>query len=228
MSKLLKNAIGRPQRVGLVLTGVLAGVVASSAGLASASSPSASSGSSMAGMSMPTTAKAPHGDTLGWFGGDTVVFHYTKNFFCKEPPSSAAKTGCEGGAIGKTAPSQHFDPLYVLVPLGFTPNRNTLQCPDAGNCVDHPHTIDLTRVLGAGTGQALLPPHSHIITDANHWMPEWWDIKVVGVTKQSSWNKIVAGKSGATMRALQRDPDSGVTADIPSNLFLYFGVSPVK
>ena len=30
-------------------------------------------------------------------------------------------------------PADEFDPLYVVVPLGFTPRKTTLQCPTAGS-----------------------------------------------------------------------------------------------
>ena len=116
------------------------------------------------------------------------------------------------------------DPLYVVVPLGFTPPKSTLQCPVAGHCIDHPATIDLSAVLGTGTGDLALPAHSHIVATANSGQPEWWNVDVVGVQSLKAWNKIVASKSDARLMWLQKHDHSVVTGNIPTNLFLYFSV----
>ena len=161
------------------------------------------------------------GFTDGWFQGRTVTFFYhNKNFFCKEPPASGAKSHCEAGADAQSMPNQADIPeLYVMTPLGFNPGN--LQCPKQGNCINHPHTIDLSAVLGKGTENALLPPHSHIIDAAD---PGWWKIVVIGVKTQDDWNKIAAGKDLATVRSLQQSDPTNVTGDIPTNLFLFFDV----
>ena len=161
------------------------------------------------------------GFTDGWFQGRTVTFFYhNKNFFCKTPPASGAKSNCEAGADAQSMPNQKdIPPLYVMTPLGFTPSG--LQCPTAGNCINHPHTIDLSAVLGKGTENALLPAHSHIIDDAD---PGWWKVVVIGVKSQGDWNKIAAGKDLATVRSLQQSDPANVTADIPTNTFLFFDV----
>ena len=135
-----------------------------------------------------------------------------------------ASTRCEGGANYTQTPSRSFDPLYVLVPLGFTPPRSTLHCPVAGHCIDHPSTIDLSRSSAAAPAMPLLPPHSHIVQTANSGQPEWWNVLVVGVTSRSSWNKIVRAKSARELQFLQRQHGSGVTGNIGSNLFLFFSV----
>jgi hypothetical protein len=170
------------------------------------------------------------GTTAGWEGGRTVTFFYSKPFFCKQPPTSGATSECELGADGQVAPRSGPIPvLYVLVPLGFTPATSTLQCPEAGNCIDHPSTIDLSRVFGAGTENAALPPHSHVIGDeagASKANGGWWDVEVIGVTSPASWQTIVDGKSLETVRALQANAASGVTGDIPTNLDLFFSVRP--
>jgi hypothetical protein len=156
------------------------------------------------------------GFTDGWFQGRTVTFFYhNKNFFCKNPPASGATSQC-----AKAMPAQNdIPPLYVMTPLGFTPKN--LQCPETGNCINHPHTIDLSAVLGKGTENAQLPPHSHIIDAAD---PGWWKIVVIGVKTQADWDKIAAGKDLATVRGLQKSDPTNVTADIPSNTFLFFDV----
>jgi hypothetical protein len=113
--------------------------------------------------------------------------------------------------------------LYVVVPLGFTPPKWTLQCP-AGHCIDHPNTIDLSAVLGKGTSNVLLPAHSHIVATNNDAKSEWWNVDVVGVKSLSAWDKIVAAKSDWELQQLQRTDSSQVTGNITTNLFLYFAV----
>ena len=98
------------------------------------------------------------GFTDGWENGTTVSFFYTKNFFCAEPPESGAPTQCEVGEDGTVDPRPGKIPvLYVMTPTGFTPDVSTLQCPIAGNCIDHPSTIDLSRVFGPGFADVPLP-----------------------------------------------------------------------
>ena len=166
-----------------------------------------------------------HGTTEGWLGGKTVDFVYSKNFYCAAPPSSGAPSFCEGGANANFAPvTGQIDPLYVVTPVGFTPPTNTLQCPTAGLCIDHPHNVDLSRVFGASAADAALPPHSHVVTTANAGVAEWWRIIVVGVTTRSAWDSIVDGKSIGAVNACQAS--GACTKDIASNLFLYFAVKP--
>lgn len=171
------------------------------------------------------------GTTDGWEDGETVTFFYNKDYFCNEPPSSGASSKCELGAEPEVAPRGGLIPtLYVIVPLGIDVPHETLQCPDAGACIDHPSTFDLSRVFGAGTEDALLPPHSHILGDEGHPIGAnsgWWDVDVVGVTDLDVWNQIVAGKSLETVRWLQA-AGTGITGDIPTNLYLFFGVRPRK
>ncbi len=208
------------RRTGIAFAGVLAVGMAVLSGTAFASSNASSA--HMTGMTM-SGAKGSHvGTTKGWLNGHTVTFKYTKNFICKRPPASKARTGCEAGADYTQTPAAAFDPLYVVVPLGFTPKTSTLQCPHAGRCIDHPSTIDLSAVLGKGTGKFPLPPHSHIIATGNGGQSEWWNVIVVGVTSKGAWHKIVTAKSHAELMRLQRTPHSGVTGNIVSNLFLYF------
>lgn len=206
---------------GVALAGLLAGGMAIASGTAFAS-PSATS-SSMSGMQMTSSSAHHRGTTKGWFDGRTVTFYYAKNFSCKSPPASKASSKCEAGTNYTQTPATNFDPLYVIVPLGFTPPKKTLQCA-AGHCIDHPSTIDLTSVLGAGTGDAVLPAHSHIVATNNGHQSEWWNVDVVGVKNLASWNKIVRHKSDRELQYLQRTDSSEVTGNITTNLFLYFSV----
>jgi hypothetical protein len=168
--------------------------------------------------------EAPHGFTAGWLDGQTVQFFYTKDFFCQPPPTSGAPSQCEVGEDGTVDPRPGPIPtLYVMTPLGFRPAEETLQCPNVGFCINHPSTIDLSRI--GGPADAPLPAHSHII-DVMHG--GWWEIEVIGVKSPAAWDQIVAGKSLATVRTLQADDPTGstITGDIPSNAYLFFNVRP--
>lgn len=164
------------------------------------------------------------GFTNAWLGGNTVTLEYSHRYFCKSPPKSGAKSKCEVGAPGKVAPPSGpiVSAIRVLVPLGFTPAANTLQCPMAGKCIDHPKTIDLSRLFGASTANAALPPHSHVLTDAEAFQSTWWPVVVVGVNTIDAWNKLVAAKDQTAVQACQSAGDC--TADVPSNLYLFFQV----
>ena len=65
-----------------------------------------------------------------------------------------------------------------------------------------------------------LPPHSHIVDGSQGG---WWEIEVIGVTSLDAWNQIVAAKSLTKVRELQA-AGTGITGDIPSNLYLFFNV----
>jgi hypothetical protein len=225
MSPLRHGTMTLGRRVGLGLTGVAAIGLAAASGTALASSGSSASAGSMSGM---TTAASSSwhghvGTTKGFYDGRTVTFYYTRNFRCAAPPASSAKTKCEGGTNYTQTPASTFDPLYVIVPLGFTPKASTLQCK-AGHCIDHPSTIDLSGILGSSYKDVPLPAHSHIVATSNSRQSEWWNVDVVGVTKLSSWNKLVSAKSDAELQRLQRTAGSGVTGNNTTNLFLYFAV----
>lgn len=205
--------------LGIALAAVLV------AGLAAIAGPTLASAQT-GGMHMSPAAAstARVGTTRGWYNGKTVKFLYSKNFFCRQPPHSKARSKCEVGANYEGTPAREFDPLYVIVPIGFTPARKTLQCPVAGHCIDHPHRIDLTRVFGKGTGHALLPPHSHVVTTDAMAQPEWWNVDVIGVTSQRAWHRIVTHKNYRTIQKMRRHHNKHVTSNITSNLFLYFSV----
>jgi len=175
---------------------------------------------------------ASFGFTDGWQNGTTVSFFYNKPFFCAQPPSSGAPSGCEVGEDGTVDPRPGKIPtLYVMTPVGFRPADATLHCPVVGSCINHPSTIDLSRVFGPGSADVPLPAHSHVIdsslpeSQANGGQAGWWELEVIGVTDPAVWDQIVAGKSLATVRALQAR-GVGITDDIPSNSYLFFSVRP--
>ncbi len=215
----------RPRAAG----GILAvGVALGTAGMI-APSLAAGSGTSMQMTSMSETLTSSGGrvgTTPGWYDGRTVTFHYSKNFVCKRPPADHSRSGCEAGTDYEAIPARQFDPLYVIVPIGFTPARSTLACPVAGHCIDHPSTIDLSGVFGSATyDNVKLPPHSHIITTTNSAKAEWWDVVVIGVTSHATWDKVVAAKSYAEISRLRNAGAKTVTGNIPTNVFLWFSVS---
>ena len=165
-----------------------------------------------------------HGFTAGWLNGQTVQFFYVKDFFCEPPPASGAPSQCEVGEDGAVDPRPGPIPtLFVMTPLGFRPDAATLHCPVVGSCINHPATIDLSRI--GGPADAPLPAHSHII-DERHG--GWWELVVIGVKSPGVWNQIVAGKNLDTVRALQSVDPTGetITADISTNTYLNFNVRP--
>lgn len=211
---------------GIGMAGLLVAGLAAVAGPTLASAQASGGGMDMSGMNMSGGA-SPNaiGNTNGWLHGETYNLHYTQDYFCKEPPTSGATSHCELGAAYDAIPSSEFDPLYVVVPIGFTPtNPYTLQCPKTGFCVDHPNRIDLSRVFGSGTENALLPPHSHVLTTAAGGASEWWNVDIIGVTTQSAWHQIVTSKSYQRIQGMRVAGNPGVTDNIPTNLFLFFSV----
>ncbi|HVM30061.1 MAG TPA: hypothetical protein VM305_04750 [Candidatus Limnocylindrales bacterium] len=168
-----------------------------------------------------SAAGAAKGTTGGWLDGREVTFFYPKDFFCSQPPSSDAASGCEVGAEPERAPRPGggLPVLYVMTPFGINVDAGTLQCPTSGECINHPGDLDVSRLLGPGA-VIPLPPHSHIVDVAKGG---WWEIEVILVTDEEVWNEIAQAKDLATVRALQ-DAGVGITGDIPTNLFLFFNV----
>jgi hypothetical protein len=173
---------------------------------------------------------ADFGFTDGWFEGRTVQFFYHKPFFCRTPVEDGLPVGssseCEAGSDGTEDPRPGNIPeLYVMTPLGFRPDESTLQCPIVGQCINHPSTLDLSRLFGPDVANAPLPAHSHIVEEVSG---NWWELEVIGVKDLATWNAVVAGKSLETVRALQAaDPGAAhITSDIPTNTYLFFDVRP--
>lgn len=168
------------------------------------------------------------GSTPGWFNGDVVTFDYTAQFQCNNPPSAGSASGCELGDTAQTLPHANtaIPVLYVMTPLGFTPPESTLHCPVAGNCVTHPHDIDLSRVFGPGTARTPLPPHSHIVIDVMNHVTTPWNLEVIGVKDEATWDNIATTENLGEVRLLQlQDPEQvHITGDQPTNVFLFFKV----
>ena len=211
-------------RAGIVAIALVAATLSLGLGIASAHSNTSASGPGTLPCEKGGTGCMSIGYTKAWLGGRTVKLEYSHSFLCNQPPSSGATSQCELGKVHQTSPTSGavVSPLRVLVPLGFTPKASTLQCPTAGKCIDHPSTIDLSRVFGAGTENAALPPHSHILVDAEMHQSTWWPVRVVGVNKARSWNRIVSHKNERAVKECQKA--GNCTADLPTNLFLFFQV----
>ena len=203
----IRKLVARPRFVGVgvaLVSVALSGLFL--AGAAFASGPS-------------TVTPVSSATTAAWVNGKTVTIQYPQNFFCDKSVPSGAASGCELGKAANVGPvaNANRSTLYVLVPL-FGVNQGTiLQCPEAGNCVNHPMTLDLS-LIGAGSNAAL-PAHSHILDGP---AGGWWDIQVVGVLNQASWNTIQAGKDQATM--FNVIAAKGAVGPIATNLYLFFNV----
>jgi hypothetical protein len=210
---------------------------ASSGGLAAGHSTSTKT--SVTSMAMASgRGENDFGMTKAFFKGHRVGFTYTHGFFCDTSVSSSASSKCEVGAKWKKAPSAQHDPLFITVPLGFTPGKMP-DCPANLTCVDHPMTIDLSRLepalkplypqftdaqLTAALKNYATPEHDHFITDRNHGRPEWWDVYVVGVTSPKTFNAIHRHRSYGYVNKLIKHGNKNVVGPVPSNLFLFFGV----
>jgi hypothetical protein len=177
------------------------------------------------------------GMTKSFFKGHSVSFTYTKGFFCDRHVSSAATSKCEAGKKWKHAPKGGHDPLYITVPLGFTTKAMSMDCPDGLVCVDHPGTMDLSRLepalkplyptltdaqLTAALKNFATPGHNHFITTKAGGAREWWDVRVVGVTDKATYRDINQHKSASYL--LKQVKAGKTTGVIPTNLFLFFGV----
>ena len=181
------------------------------------------------------------GLTQGYLGSATGNILYSENYYCDKSVSAKSSTGCEAGASYAklppgTASSSQTDPLYIVTPL-FSPEPAGLQCPNSGYCIDHPGNVDLTRlssvldpILHTTPGQlanAPLSPHSHIVLTGNNGTPEWWNVRVIGVTSQAAYDKIMSAPDKyAQVQAMESNASSGVTPAIPTNIFLWFQVLP--
>jgi hypothetical protein len=221
-----------------VVSSVALGVTATT-GAGAAAPASVSPRAGMAIMAMaPGHGENDFGMTKAFFRGHRVSFTYSHGYFCDTSVSSGATSRCEVGAKWKHAPSAQHDPLFITVPLGFQPGKMP-DCPANLTCVDHPMTIDLSRLepalkplypqftdaqLTAALKNYMTPEHDHFITDKNHGKREWWDVYVVGVTSPKTFNAIHRHRSYRYVNKLIKHGNKHVVGPIPSNLFLFFSV----
>ena len=173
---------------------------------------------------------ADKGYINGWMDGEDVSLHYTKTYFCSEPPSSGADTGCEIGAPPEEAPKPgRIRTIFAIAAVGFQPDVSTLACPPGSTCLNHPAHIDASRVAGSGATNIPGVPHSHIVDDMGGG---WRNTVNIRVFNLAVWNQIVAAKSLAKVRELQADPAVGgaglISRDTPTNVYFFIQVQPEK
>lgn len=197
------------------------------------STPSAPTGIALNGQDAvgphPSHNSAAHDDKGyidGWVDGEEVQLHYTKSFFCAEPPSSGAPSNCEIGAPPEVAPrSGPIPTIYAIAAAGGIPAApSTLACQAGSTCLNHPAMIDASRVLGAGATSIGGVPHSHIISGRH---AGWFNTVNIRVRDIGVWNQIAAAKTLAKVRELQADPVIGpagqglISADTPTNIYFF-------
>lgn len=220
---------GRTRIVAAAAAVLLAGGIGVAAVAATSGAPS---NAVSAGRGIPQ-----YGLTKGFINGHTVTFKYNKGFYCDTKVKSAASSKCEAGAAAKKGPKGSKDPLYITVPLGFNVKASAMECPNALACVDHPGTIDLSRLepalkplypqltdaqLTAALKNYATPGHQHFVTTKAGGKQEWWDVQVVGVTDKHVYQAMNKHKSAAYV--LKQVKAGKAVGPIPTNLFLWFGV----
>ncbi|AEV84367.1 hypothetical protein ACWT_3344 [Actinoplanes sp. SE50] len=174
------------------------------------------------------------GMTMGSHAGHSSGFTYHHGFYCDTHIAAASTTGCEAGVAAEVAPARHFDPLFITVPLGFTVKG--LDCPDKLTCVDHPMSLDMTRLAPAldpvykATPEKLMPAlrdfttpgHDHFIGTRNGGKAEWWDVRVVGVTDPATYRAIRKHQSWTYLDGQIKAKNKHLVGPIPTNMFLFF------
>ena len=182
------------------------------------------------------------GESYGYYNGQNVDLLYSENYYCDTNVSSKAATGCEAGAGPSAVPSAtakdgtslgnttHSDPLYIPVPLGLK-NPPPTQCVSTATCIDHPPTIDLSRLagaLGVSNASALdnvpVPLHNHVVGTRNNGLPEWWNVVVVADFNPNTSVFTSLTSVAAINNAMKADPNHIV--EVPTNVFLMFQVLP--
>jgi hypothetical protein len=158
----------------------------------------------------------------GWLDGQTVELRYTRSFYCDEPPTSVAESGCEIGALPEDFPRSGPIPvIYAIAPVGFTPDATTLHCPGTPLCPNHPPMIDVTRLDLPGVSVVSRAPHSHIITSRQ---AGWHRTVNIRVLSSSVWDQIVASPTLENVRQLQAAHPDLISGDNPTNIFFFFEV----
>ena len=179
------------------------------------------------------------GESYGYYQGTNVDLLYSENYFCDSGVTSSASTGCEAGAGPTAHPAAdtsadgtslgnttHADTLYIPMPL-FTPAPPT-QCSSTATCVDHPPTIDLSRIAGSLPGNPTpssvenvpIPAHDHVVGTRNSGLPEWWNVQVIATTSASTFATLTS------VSAITAAVNGGTALSVPTNVFLFFQVMP--
>lgn len=162
----------------------------------------------------------------GWLNGETVDLRYTRSFYCDQPPTSVAPSGCEIGALPQDFPRGGPIPvIYAIAPIGFTPSASTLHCPGTPLCPNHPPMIDVTRLGIPGVSTVSRAPHSHIITSRQ---AGWHRTVNIRVLSPWAWDQIVAAPTLETVRQLQATHPEMISGDNPTNIFFFFEVHAME
>ena len=175
-------------------------------------------------------AGAEKGYIDGWLDGEDVSLHYTKSFFCEEPPASGASSDCVIGADAEVFPRPGPIPtIYAIAAVGIQPDPATLACRAGSPCLNHPAMVDASRVAGPGATNVPGLPHSHIVTERRGG---WWHTVNIRVFDLDVWNEIAAAKSLTKVRELQADSAVGgaglISQDTPTNIFFFLQVQSRK
>jgi hypothetical protein len=196
-------------------------------------------------------ATAPNCENVGlshdWIDGQDVDALYTESYWCDTSVPAASSTGCEvgqdannvpPGVNGQTVPTladpspSNLDPVYTPTPIYASPPVPYTQCSTLIICIDHPATIDLSRLastLGAPAADlenVPLPSHDHLLTTRNGDQPEWWEIIAIPVTTPAGLAAVQNAKSYSAVQALENQPGSGVLGEEPTNAYLWFQTLP--
>ena len=185
--------------------------------------------------------------------GQDVQLLYTESQFCDASVANPGAAPCEVGKPASTVPpgvgdttvptaansapgasggNSQIDPLYIPVPLGFTPTYT--QCPSVINCIDHPMTVDLSNIAAylpghpspASLRSVALPSHDHVIRTRNGDQPEWWNVEVVPVTSQAQLNAIQNLKDLTASQEQPFNPSTNPGGAIDTNVYLWFQTLP--
>ncbi|MGH9081035.1 MAG: hypothetical protein ACRDYE_13375 [Acidimicrobiales bacterium] len=219
------------------------------------STPQTEPGTTFSNLKIDCVATAPNctniGVTRDWIDGQDVTALYTEQFFCDTTVSASSATGCEAGApptrvppgvADQTAPTPtvtnaNIDPLYIPVPLYSSPPVAYTQCSGKTTCIDHPPTVDLSRLastLGVANAASLdnvpLPGHDHLLTTRNGDQPEWWNVIIIPVTSPQGLATVEQAKNYSTVKALETVAGSGIgvpgAPEVPTNAYLWFQTLP--
>ena len=175
------------------------------------------------------------GESDGYYNGTNVDLLYSENCYCDANVSSAATSGCEVGAGPSPAPSAtsagnsgtslgnttHGDTLYIPVPLFSNPPPT--QCTATATCIDHPSTIDLSRIAAdlpgspsmASVSNVPIRAHDHVVGTRNGGAPEWWNVEVVATTNPATFGTLTSVSAINAAVTLRTDLRSEGRSHIP-------------
>ncbi len=107
-------------------------------------------------------------------------------------------------------------------------NPPPTQCTATATCIDHPPTIDLSRIAGALPGNPSpssvdnvpIPAHDHVVGTRNSGQPEWWNVEVVATTDPATFATLTS------TAAITAAVNASTAIEAPTNASLFFQVLP--